>query len=350
MERSEAGPKVALVTGVAGQDGVYLSRLLLSKGYTVHGLDRGVESVSRERIELIRKQAEHAFFSHLGDIADAAAMASLIRAVRPDEIYNLAAQSSVQASFDNPSVTHQTNADGPQRLIQTILDSPRADQTKLFQASSSEIFGHGHSGFATEVSPFNPKNPYAEAKLRAHEYVVDARRRGLHASNGILFNHESPLRGPNFVTRKISIAVAAIQHGLQQQLALGDLDTRRDWGHAKEYVEAMWLMLQQQKASDYVLATGVPASPRDFVVAAFEQIGVNLVWRGEGIEEEGVCERSGRVLVKIDPRYFRPTSAGSPIGDASKARTQLGWRPQITWRELCAEMVQADLKDLERNR
>jgi len=342
--------KAALVTGAGGQDGVYLTQLLLDKGYIVHGLERDGSAESSERIASLGQSAPGRFTLHHGDLNDEAGLLQIVRDLRPDEIYNLAAQSSVQASFDAPEATFAVNVAGLAHLIEAILSLPEPRATRLFQASSSEIFGGGHAGPVNEQTPFNPQNPYAESKRQAHALVVEARRRhGLHASNGILFNHESPFRGEAFVTRKISLAVAAIHLGRQDRLTLGHLDSRRDWGHARDYVQAMSLMLQQPAPDDYVLATGTAASVRDFVAAAFARVGVQMVWRGAGLQEQGLCADTGRILVDVDPRFHRP-AADSPIGDATKAIARLGWTARTLWPELAAEMVDEDLKRLAAQR
>jgi len=343
MSTPTGAGKVALITGVTGQDGIYLSELLLAKGGVVHGLHHRETPVDLDRLERLRRFGQGRFHSVLGDLTDGAGLAAVVEATRPDELYNLAAQSHVQASYDRADATFATNSQGLKNLIEAICAFPSARGTRLFQASSAEIFGRTPVA-AREDTPFAPDNPYAEAKVRAHQLVVEARKtHGLHASNGILFNHESPLRGEAFVTRKITRGVAAIHCGRQDRLTLGSLDARRDWGHARDYVDAMWRMLQQDHADDYVIATGVSASPREFLVAAFERVGIQIQWRGEGLDERGVCAKTGRHLVEVDPRFFRPGAPDGPVGDASRARERLGWTPKVTWRELCCEMVDADL-------
>ncbi len=338
--------KTAIVTGVFGQDGVYLSELLLAKGYRVHGATR---NSAPEREPAHRLLSDAAFSSHAVDIGDREAVADIIHSVRPDELYNLAAQSSVPASFEDPATSFRTNSAGVSNLIETILALPVRSRPRLFQASTAEIFGSVHDKRIDETTPRSPANPYGESKREAHDAVIAARRdHGLHASNGILFNHESPLRGETFVTRKITRAVAAIHLGRRNVLTLGNLDARRDWGHAREYVEAMWRMLQQERADDYILATGVTASTREFVVEAFARIGVDLAWRGEGVDERGVCAKTGEIRVEISADLFRPEAASPRVIDTSKAKASLGWSARTTWRAVCAEMVAADLADLAR--
>jgi GDPmannose 4,6-dehydratase len=339
--------KVALITGVTGQDGAYLADLLLGKGYVVHGLKRRSSSFNTARIEHIY-QDPHAedrrFVLHYGDMTDSTNLIRIVQQVQPDEIYNLAAQSHVQVSFEMAEYTANADGVGALRLLEAIRILGLDKKTRFYHASTSELFGKVQEVPQSESTPFYPRSPYAVAKLYAYWIVVNYREAyGLHASNGILFNHESPLRGETFVTRKITRAVAAIKLGFQDKLYLGNLSAMRDWGHARDYVRGMWLMLQQDQPDDYVLATGESISVRDFVTRAFAETGVAIQWRGEGASETGVCADTGRVLVEVDPRYFRPTEVDLLIGDASKARAKLGWSYQIGWAELCAEMVGADL-------
>ncbi len=346
MNKTERG-KVALVTGVTGQDGAYLSALLLEKGYVVHGIKRRSSSFNTERIEhLYQDPHEHnqRFVLHYGDMTDSTNLIRIVQQVQPDEIYNLAAQSHVQVSFETPEYTANSDALGTLRLLEAIRILGLEHKTRFYQASTSELYGKVQETPQSETTPFYPRSPYAAAKLYAYWIVVNYREAyGLHASNGILFNHESPLRGETFVTRKITRAVAAIHHGFQSKLYLGNLDAKRDWGHAREYVRGMWLMVQQDQPDDYVLATGETTVVRDFVTHAFAQTGVELDWRGSGLEERGLDAATGQVLVEVDPRYFRPTEVDLLIGDASKAKARLGWSHETKWRDLCSEMVAQDL-------
>src|SRR5579863_2772628 len=339
---------VALITGVTGQDGAYLSQLLLDKGYVVHGIKRRSSSFNTGRIEHLYQdphERNQRFILHFGDMTDSTNLIRIVQQVQPDEIYNLAAQSHVQVSFETPEYTANADAIGTLRLLESIRILGLERKTRFYQASTSELYGKAQATPQNETTPFYPRSPYGAAKLYAYWIVVNYREAyGLHASNGILFNHESPLRGETFVTRKITRAVAAIHHGLQDKLYLGNLDAKRDWGHAREYVRGMWLMLQQAQPDDYVLATGETTLVRDFVSHAFAQTGVEMAWRGGGIEEQGLDAKTGRVLVEVDPRYFRPTEVDLLIGDASKAKAKLGWRYETDWRELAREMVREDLK------
>jgi GDPmannose 4,6-dehydratase len=340
--------KVALITGVTGQDGAYLSELLLSKGYIVHGLKRRASSFNTARIDHLHQEAQQTdrrFILHYGDMTDATNLIHVVQKVQPDEIYNLAAQSHVQVSFEIPEYTANADGLGTLRLLEAIRILNLGAKTRFYQASSSELYGLVRETPQSETTPFYPRSPYAVAKLYAYWATVNYREAyGMHASNGILFNHESPLRGGTFVTRKITRAVAAIKLGFQDTLSLGNLDARRDWGHARDYVLGMWLMLQQDQADDYVLATGQTTPVRDFVTLAFSQAGMDIEWRGEGIAEQGFCAQTGRSLVQVDPRYFRPTEVDLLVGDPSKAHAKLGWRHQTSWQDLCAEMVHEDLK------
>jgi GDPmannose 4,6-dehydratase len=342
--------KTALITGVTGQDGAYLSRLLLEKGYTVHGLKRRSSSFNTGRIEDIYQdphEGDARFTLHYGDMTDATNLIRIVQETQPDEIYNLAAQSHVQVSFETPEYTANADGLGTLRLLEAIRILGLEKKTRFYQASTSELYGLVQAVPQTETTPFYPRSPYAAAKLYAYWIVVNYREAyGLHASNGILFNHESPLRGETFVTRKITRAAAAIMLKRQEKLYLGNLDAERDWGHARDYVRGMWMMLQQDKADDYVLATGKTTSVRQFVEWAFADAGMPIVWRGEGIEEKGYDQRTGRVLVEIDPRYFRPTEVEQLLGDARKAHEALGWSHQTPVRELVSEMVRADIEAL----
>ncbi len=339
--------KVALVTGATGQDGAYLCELLLEKGYEVHGLKRRSSSFNTGRIEHLFQDPHESnprFFLHHGDMTDSTNLIRIIQQVQPDEIYNLAAQSHVQVSFETPEYTANADATGALRLLEAIRILGLETRTRLYQASTSELYGKVQEIPQSERTPFYPRSPYGVAKLYAFWIVVNYREAyGIYACNGILFNHESPLRGETFVTRKITRAAAAIHLGQQDRLYLGNLDARRDWGHAREYVRGMWLMLQQDEPDDFVLATGETTLVRDFVSHAFAETGVELEWRGEGVSEQGLCKATGRILVEVDPRYFRPTEVDLLVGDPSKARTKLGWTHETDWRTLCTEMVTSDL-------
>ncbi|WP_347303357.1 GDP-mannose 4,6-dehydratase [Croceibacterium sp. TMG7-5b_MA50] len=340
--------KRALITGVTGQDGAYLAQLLLEKGYEVHGLKRRSSSFNTGRIEDIYQDPheENArFHLHYGDLTDSTNLIRIVQEVQPTEIYNLAAQSHVQVSFETPEYTANADAIGTLRLLEAIRILKLENATRFYQASTSELYGLVQEVPQRETTPFYPRSPYGVAKLYGYWIVVNYREAyGMHASNGILFNHESPLRGETFVTRKITRAAAAIKLGRQDQLYLGNLDAKRDWGHAREYVRGMWLMLQQDEPDDYVLATGETTTVRDFVRWAFEDVGIALEFRGEGVEEQGICQRTGKCLIRIDPRYFRPTEVELLIGDPAKAHRKLGWKHDTSVRELAREMVMADLE------
>lgn len=346
----EPGQKVALVTGVTGQDGAYLARLLLEKGYRVHGVKRRSSSFNTGRIEDIYEDihVEHQQFTlHYGDLTDATNLIRIVQEVQPDEIYNLAAQSHVAVSFETPEYTANADGIGTLRLLEAIRILGMTDRVRFYQASTSELYGLAQEVPQRETTPFYPRSPYAAAKLYAYWITVNYREAyGIHASNGILFNHESPLRGETFVTRKITRAAAAISLGRQDKLYLGNLDARRDWGHAREYAYGMWLMLQQDQPDDYVLATGETTQVRDFVTWAFEDAGIAIEFSGTGEQERGYCKASGRCLIEVDPRYFRPTEVDLLLGDPTKARERLGWRHETTVRDLAREMVQADLAAL----
>jgi GDPmannose 4,6-dehydratase len=345
MARSSG--KVALIAGVTGQDGAYLAEFLLSKGYVVHGVKRRSSSFNTERIDhLIHDPHEEgvAFHLHYGDVTDATNIIRIVQETQPDEIYNLAAQSHVHVSFETPEYTANADGLGALRLLEAIRILGRENKTRFYQSSTSELFGKAKETPQKETTPFYPRSPYAAAKLYAHWITVNYREAyGMHASAGILFNHESPIRGETFVTRKITRAVASIAHGLQQKLFLGNLDARRDWGHARDFVEGMWLILQQDEPDDYVLATGESHSVREFVEKAFAHIGRAIVWQGSGAEEKGIDKSTGKVLVEVDPRYFRPTEVDALLGDASKAHAKLGWRHKTSFDTLVADMVQADM-------
>ena len=345
--------KTALITGVTGQDGAYLAEFLLAQGYAVHGVKRRSSSFNTQRVEHLYRDpqaTDRRFVLHHGDLVDATGLIRLIQEVRPDEIYNLGAQSHVQVSFETPAYTLQVDALGALHLLEAIRILGLGERTRFYQASTSEMFGDSPAP-QSKTTPFRPRSPYATAKLYAFWATVNYREAyGLHASNGVLFNHESPLRGETFVTRKITRAAAAIRLGLQNRLYLGNLDARRDWGHAREYVRGMWMMLQQPSPGDYVLATGRSATVRDFAAVAFEAVGLPLAFEGAGVEEVGRCRRSDRVLLQVDPRYFRATETGALVGDAGKARRDLGWAATTGWETLCAEMVLHDLTLLANGR
>jgi GDPmannose 4,6-dehydratase len=338
--------KVALITGVTGQDGAYLSELLLAKGYRVHGVKRRSSSFNTGRVDHLYAdphEGDPAFRLHYGDMTDATNLLRLVQETQPDEIYNLAAQSHVHVSFETPEYTANADGLGTLRILEAIRILDMAKRTRFYQASTSELFGMVRETPQRETTPFYPRSPYGAAKLYAYWISVNYREAyGFHASNGILFNHESPRRGETFVTRKITRAVAAIELGLQQKLFLGNIDAMRDWGHARDYVEGMGRILQQPEPDDYVLATGETHSVREFVARAFAETGIEIAWKGHGLDEKGLDARSGRVLVEIDARYFRPTEVDVLLGDPSKAEAKLGWRHQTSFGDLVREMVQAD--------
>lgn len=346
--------KVALITGATGQDGAYLAELLLEKGYVVHGVKRRSSSLNTGRVDhLYRDPHERGlrFFLHYGDMTDATNLIRLVQETQPTEIYNLAAQSHVQVSFETPEYTANTDALGTLRLLEAMRILNLKERTRFYQASTSELYGKALEVPQTETTPFYPRSPYGAAKLYAYWVTVNYREAyGFHASNGILFNHEGPTRGETFVTRKITRAVAAIHLGLQDRLYLGNLDAKRDWGHAKDYVEGMWRIVQQPEPDDYVLATGEQHSVREFVALAFGHIGREIAWKGKGVDEKGVDAKSGNVLVEIDPRYFRPTEVESLLGDPSKARAKLGWKHRIGFAELVREMVESDIESAGREK
>jgi GDPmannose 4,6-dehydratase len=339
--------KIALITGVTGQDGALMAELLLAKGYTVHGLKRRSSSFNTGRIDHIYQDPhdpDPRFVLHFGDMTDASNLIRVVQSVVPDEIYNLAAQSHVQVSFDTPEYTGNADGLGAVRLLEAVR-LLGLDRCRVVQASTSEMFGNAEATRQSESTPFRPRSPYAAAKLYAYWMVVNYREAwGLHASNAIMFNHESPTRGETFVTRKITRAVAAIHLGRQERLFLGNLNARRDWGHALDSMRGLWMIAQQSTADDYVLATGQTHSVRSFAEKAFAEVGVKLAWRGQGVDEEGVDAATGTVRVRVDPRYFRPTEVDDLAGDAGKARDRLGWRPEIDLDTLVAEMVQSDLR------
>jgi GDPmannose 4,6-dehydratase len=344
--------KTALITGITGQDGTYLTRLLLSKGYKVHGIQRRASSSNTSRIDdIIANQnvKDPSLIMHYGDMTDSTNIIRLISEIQPDEIYNLAAQSHVAVSFETPEYTAQADAVGVLRLLEAIRILGLQGKTKLYQASTSELYGKVAEIPQRETTPFYPRSPYAVAKLYAYWIIVNYRQAyNIFACNGILFNHESPLRGETFVTRKITRAVARIAKGLQTDIVLGNLDAVRDWGYAPDYVEAMWLMLQQETPDDFVIATGTAYSVRQFLQRAFAYVNITLAWSGTGVDEIGVNSANGDIVVRIDPRYFRPTEVDMLCGDASKAATLLGWKPKVTFNELVDIMMQADIEEVAR--
>ena len=340
--------KKALITGVTGQDGSYLAEFLLNKGYEVHGLKRRTSLFNTDRIDHLFQDPHEKklrFLLHYGDMTDSSSLQRVVQKVQPDEIYNLAAQSHVAVSFQEPEYTANSGGLGTLRLLETIRTLGLSKKTRFYQASSSELFGKVRESPQREETPFYPRSPYGVAKLYAYWITVNYREAyGLHASNGILFNHESPRRGETFVTRKITRGLARIKLGLEETIWLGNLEAKRDWGHARDFVEMMWLMLQQKKPADYVIATGRQHSVREFVEAAARELGMPLAWKGKGAAERGVDPRTGKTIVALDPRYLRPTEVETLLGDAAKARRALGWKPRTGFPELVREMARADLR------
>ncbi len=345
--------KTALITGITGQDGAYLAEFLLAKGYAVHGVKRRASSFNTDRIDHLYQDPHEKNLRlrlHYGDLTDSTNLIRIIQEVQPDEIYNLAAQSHVGVSFETPEYTANSDAVGTLRVLEAIRILGLEKKTKFYQASTSEMFGKVQEIPQKETTPFYPRSPYGAAKVYAYWITVNYREAyGLFACNGILFNHESPLRGETFVSRKITRALTRIEVGLQETLHLGNLDSKRDWGHARDYVRAQWLMLQQAVPEDFVIATGKQYSVRDFVVAAGARLGMKIQWKGEGVNEVGVDTKSGRTLVRVDPRYFRPTEVETLLGDATKAKQKLGWTAEVTFEQLVAEMVAADLDTAKRD-
>lgn len=345
-------PKVALITGVTGQDGAYLAEFLLNKGYIVHGIKRRSSLINTDRIDHLYKDPHEPgvrFFLHHGDMTDSSSLIRIIQQTQPDEIYNLAAQSHVQVSFEEPEYTANSDALGALRILEAIRILGLEKRTRFYQASTSELYGLVQEIPQKETTPFYPRSPYAVAKLYAYWITVNYREAyGMYACNGILFNHESPIRGETFVTRKITRALAAIKLGKQDCLYLGNMDAKRDWGHARDYVEMQWLMLQQEVPEDFVIATGVQYSVRDFVNAAAKELGFQIRWEGQGDGEKGY-DQNGKCIVQVDPRYYRPTEVETLLGDATKAKEKLGWTPKTTFAELVSEMVREDLKAAERD-
>ena len=345
--------KKALITGITGQDGAYLAEFLLKKGYEVHGIKRRASSFNTDRIDHLYQDPHvdnRHFVLHYGDLTDSSNLIRIMQEVKPDEVYNLAAQSHVAVSFESPEYTADVDALGTLRLLEAIRIVGLEKTTKFYQASTSELYGEVREIPQTEKTPFYPRSPYAVAKMYAYWIVVNYREAyGMYACNGILFNHESPYRGETFVTRKITRAVARIKLGLQDCLYLGNLDALRDWGHARDYVRMQWMMLQQDVADDFVIATGVQYSVRDFVNAAVKELGMSIRWEGKGVDEKGYCEETGNCIVAVDPRYFRPTEVETLLGDPTKAKEKLGWVPETSFSELVAEMVREDLKSAEKD-
>ena len=345
--------KVALITGITGQDGAYLAEFLLSKGYEVHGIKRRSSSFNTSRLDNLYQDPHSKdvkFHLHYGDMTDATNLIGLMQKINPDEVYNLAAQSHVQVSFETPEYTANADGIGALRLLEAIRLLNMTKTVKFYQASTSELYGNSNIIPQDENTPFSPRSPYAAAKLYAYWITVNYRLAyNIFACNGILFNHESPIRGETFVTRKITRGVAAIKLGLQEKLYMGNLDAKRDWGHAKDYVEGMWLMLQQNQPDDYVLATGEAHTVRDFIENAFLEIGESIIWKGKGEEEIGLSKNTNKILIEVDKRYFRPTEVNYLLGDATKAKSILGWKASVKFSELVKEMVKEDLKlvDLE---
>ena len=350
MHESGERSRVALVTGITGQDGAYLTELLLGKGYHVHGVKRRSSSFNTARIDKFYEDPHEPhprLTLHYGDLTDATNLIRIVQETQPDEIYNLAAQSHVQVSFETAEYTANADGIGTLRLLEAIRLLGLAEKTRFYQASTSELYGKVQEVPQRETTPFYPRSPYGAAKLYAYWITVNYREAyGIHASNGILFNHESPLRGETFVTRKITRAVAAIELGLQDELFLGNIDAQRDWGHARDYVKGMWLMLQQPEPDDFVLATGETHAVREFIDRAFAEIGRQIAWSGRGVDEIGTDTKSGKVVVRIDPRYFRPTEVDLLLGDPRKAHQKLGWRHETSFADLVSEMVAADLKQV----
>jgi len=353
VEWGEKQLKRALITGITGQDGAYLAELLLAKGYEVHGIKRRASSFNTDRVDHLYQDPHEAnprFFLHYGDMTDATNLIRIIQEVQPDEIYNLAAQSHVKVSFETPEYTANADALGTLRLLEAIRILGLESKTRFYQASTSELYGKVQETPQRETTPFYPRSPYAAAKLYGYWITVNYREAyGLYACNGILFNHESPVRGETFVTRKISREMARIKMGLQDRFFLGNLDARRDWGHARDYVEGMWRMLQQETADDFVLATGEQHSVREFVEAVAKQLDMAIEWRGQGAEEVGIETKSGRRIIGVDKRYYRPTEVETLLGDYGKAREKLGWQPKTLFADLAAEMAANDLKLAERD-
>ncbi|MBK1648887.1 GDP-mannose 4,6-dehydratase [Rhabdochromatium marinum] len=345
--------KIALITGITGQDGAYLAELLLEKGYIVHGIKRRTSLFNTDRIDHLYQdphQSDRRFVLHHGDMTDSSSLIRIMQQVQPDEIYNLAAQSHVAVSFEEPEYTADSDGLGALRLLEAIRILGLEKKTRFYQASTSELYGQVQEVPQRETTPFYPRSPYAVAKLYAYWITVNYREAyGIYACNGILFNHESPIRGETFVTRKITRGLARIKLGLQERIYLGNMDAKRDWGHARDYVRMQWMMLQQQAPEDFVIATGQQYSVREFVEIAAREIGIQLRWEGQGVDEKGYDQSSGACLIEVDPRYFRPTEVETLLGDPRKAKEKLGWEPEISFEQLVAEMMREDLKEAERD-
>lgn len=350
----ELGMKRALITGITGQDGAYLAEFLLEKGYEVHGIKRRSSSFNTARVDHLYKdphEQDVRFFMHYGDLTDTANLIQIIQSIQPDEIYNLAAQSHVKVSFETAEYTANVDALGTLRLLEAIRILRLEDKTRFYQAASSELYGKAQETPQNEATPFYPRSPYSAAKLYAYWITINYREAyNMFACNGILFNHESPIRGETFVTRKITRAAARIKFGLQDRLYLGNLDAKRDWGYAGDFIEAMWLILQQEEPDDYVIATGKSHTVREFLEKAFREVVIEIDWEGQGVDEVGKDSQTGRIIVEVDPRYFRPTEADCLQGDPSKARLKLGWEPKVNFDDLVKMMVREDLKEAERDR
>jgi GDPmannose 4,6-dehydratase len=354
MKKTKKANKIALITGITGQDGAYLAELLLGKGYAVHGIKRRTSLINTQRIDHLyadpHDKEDHRFVLHYGDMTDSSSLVRIIQQVQPDEIYNLAAQSHVAVSFEEPEYTANSDALGALRMLEAIRILGLEKKTRFYQASTSELYGLVQETPQKESTPFYPRSPYGVAKLYAYWITVNYREAyGMFACNGILFNHESPVRGETFVTRKITRALARIKLGTQDCLYLGNLSARRDWGHAKDFVEAMWKMLQMSKPEDFVIATGIQHSVREFVEAAAKELKMRITWRGKGANEKG-CDAAGRVIVAVDPRYYRPAEVDTLLGKPDKAKRLLKWEPKITFKKLVAEMARADLREAQREK
>ena len=345
--------KTALITGITGQDGAYLAELLLKKGYNVHGIKRRASLFNTDRIDHLYKdphEKESRFHLHYGDMTDATNLIRIVQETQPDEIYNLAAQSHVKVSFETAEYTANADALGTLRLLEALRILNLEKKCRFYQASTSEMYGKVREVPQTETTPFYPQSPYGAAKVYAYWICVNYREAyGIYACNGILFNHESPIRGETFVTRKITRAVSRIHLGLQDRIFLGNLNARRDWGHAKDYVEAQWLILQQPEPDDYVIASGEQHSVREFVEMAFKEVDIEIRWEGKGVDEKGIDSKSGKVLVEVDPSYFRPTEVESLLGDPTKAKEKLGWKPKISFSDMVAEMVREDIQEAKKD-
>ena len=345
--------KRALITGITGQDGAYLADFLLKKGYEVHGIKRRASSFNTARVDHLYHdphEQDVRFFMHYGDLSDSTNLIRIIQEVQPDEVYNLGAQSHVKVSFETPEYTANVDGLGTLRILEAIRILKLEEKTRFYQASTSELFGKVQEIPQKETTPFYPRSPYAVAKLYAYWITVNYREAyGMYACNGILFNHESPIRGETFVTRKITRALARIKIGLQDTLYIGNLNARRDWGHARDFVEMQWLMLQQDEPEDYVIATGIQYSVKELIEIAAEQLGISIRWEGEGPDEKGIAEKTGQIIVAVDPGYYRPTEVNELLGDAGKAREKLGWEPGISFEEMITEMVEADMQEAQKD-